>query len=175
MAAQGNATSAFDLSTVTSNGFFDSADLGDLMAVVGGCGDSNNAALICDNNNNELAKQHSSPDTPTSTSSDGPDQGQLLLHLTSVAASVKDRAAGDQSVDSGVAGGDSDEADCCNAPSLRNGVGGGGDLSEFSTSLMNSVDMMLETSVPYTNGLLEAAEEDNERSQSYDQDCKICQ
>lgn len=128
----------FDLSSpdreITSNGSISAVDCVDSGAgglgagglVVVGAGDSIDA-LICDNNNNELMKLNNSSATPPpapvfmSPAPGGGDcddslEAQLLAHLSMHSsmslAQLTTKTAGDQSIDSGVAAGDSDEADC---------------------------------------------------------------
>lgn len=119
---------AFDLSTTTAtpNGFFDQQperpvngeDGAGAEAEAGGGGDS----LICDTNNNELSKLGCSGilnSLAQDESSSLLDQQFALLNNTTISSiasamqGIKDHhSSGDKSIDSGVAGGDSDEADC---------------------------------------------------------------
>lgn len=104
---------AFDLgpATTTTNGFHESAPeqhaLEHSLCLNGGGGGSGDS-LNCDNNNNELGtKILGSLDTPE------------IPKVAKTTAALKDHhnhqlhvSGGDHSIDSGVAGGDSDEADC---------------------------------------------------------------
>lgn len=173
---------AFELSS--TNGFFDATaerEEAGLEVCGGGGGDAD--SLSCDNNNNELDKQELSdgsvemskrleenaeelcngqrlngvepmPRSPGDATTD-------INNTTTIAAhSFKDHASGDQSIDSGVAGGDSDEADCGigaapSPPAIMQPVGsvavlrptsGGGGSSSSSSSLLGCGDEFKERS-----------------------------
>lgn len=95
-----------------------------------GLGGDGDASLInCDNNNNELLL--SKEETNCSSCVSIP---------VSLSQSLKDHASGDQSIDSGVAGGDSDEADCCPNPSPSVIVRPTSSSSSSSSSLLSGAN-----------------------------------
>lgn len=99
---------AFDLmstTTTATNGFVDTPE-----RIVNGGDGGGGDSLICDNNNNELSKLVVGCSGMAESLA-----GSESFHLngsTPLLHSTKEHASGDQSIDSGVAGGDSDEADC---------------------------------------------------------------
>lgn len=187
MASSGDVVASFDLSsssaTGTTNGYFDSVTDG---MVNGGGGGDGTDSLTCDNNNNEVSKHNgtSSMTPPPQSTSDESLEGQLLQHLNTMSSVVsKDRASGDQSIDSGVTGGDSDEADCGPAmhPPPRPSSSGGGsscsiveegsgddtdDLNERHRSPLTVAASPLETKDHefFMNGLVDHKEDDDDQS-----------
>lgn len=179
----------------TTNGYLDSATDG--MVVVNGGGGDGTAMdpLTCDNNNNEVTKHNGTSalsSTPPLSTSDESLEGQLLQHLSTLSSvscsSVisKDRASGDQSIDSGVTGGDSDEADCgptIHPPPRPSSSGGGSNCSIVEEGSGDDIDDLHErhrspvaTARPFEtldhdffmNGLVDHEDDDDDQNKHVD-------